>query len=171
MFFTVSSQVTSAATSYWASQFALCSAFNAKTLASMAKLSELNLHAIQETLGNSSMALQQSPSSDQAAASDRAQKVIEAARAYGRQVADIAFDMRAESTHLVQDSVNAATAQIDACLDGLSQQAPEAAGGVLQLMRAAIGNVNKGCDQMITTSDQAAQAVADSLDSRSHPLH
>lgn len=171
MFFTVSNQVSTAAKSYWTKQFELCSAFNAKALASMAKLSDLNLHAMQETLENSSKALQQILSSNQPAASNQAQLAIDAARAYGREVANIASDLRTESTHLVQNSVTAVNTQIDACLDDLSKEAPEAAGGAFQLMRAALGNVNKGYDQMIMTSEQAAQAVVDSLDSRSQPLH
>lgn len=73
--------------------------------------------------------------------------------------------------HLAQNSITAVNAQIDACLDELAKEAPDAAGGVLQLMRAAIGNVNKGYDQLMMTSEQAAKAVVDSLDGDSHPLH
>lgn len=171
MFFTVSSQISSAAASYWARQFELCSAFNAKALASMTKLSELNTRAMREAVQNSSTALQQLLTSGGTAPSDRAQLAIDGARAYGRQVAGIAFDMRTESTHLVQNSLNSVHTQFDSYLDDLTKGAPETASGALQLVRAAIGNVNKGYDQLIMTSDQAAQAVVDSLEGSSHPLH
>ena len=170
MFSTVPSQISSAASSYWTRQFELCSAFNAKALTSMQKLSELNMHAMREAMENSSKALQQLMSSDKPAASDQAQLAIDAARAYSRQVTDIALDMRTESTHLVQGSISAASAQVDACLDGLTKDAPDAAGGVLQLMRVAVGNVHKGYDQLMMTSEQAAQAVVDSLDGASQPF-
>lgn len=170
MFSIVSSQVSTAAASYWARQFELCSAFNAKALTRMTKLSDLNMHAMQEALENSSKTLQQMLSSDKPTASDQAQLAIDGARAYSRQIAGIALEMGTESTHLMQGSITAVNAQIDACLDGLTKDAPDSASGVLQLMRAAIGNVNKGYDQLMETSEHAAQAVVDSLDGGSHPF-
>lgn len=171
MFFTVSSQISNAAASYWARQFELYSAFNAKALASMTKLSELNTRAMQEAVQHSSTALQQMLGSDKTAASDRTQLAIDGGRAYGRQVAGIAFDMQMEFTHLVQNSISSVHAQIDQYLGDLAKDAPDTASGALQLVRAALGNVNKGYDQLIMTSEQAAQAVVDSLDGASHPLH
>jgi hypothetical protein len=162
--------VSTAVASYWAKQFELCSAFNAKALASMTKLSELNMHTIQGALENSSKAMQQL-SSDQPSASDQAQLAIDAARAYGKQVAGIAFDMRTESTHLMQNSISAVHAQVDSYIADLTKEAPDAASGALQLVRTAIGNANKGYDQLMMTSEQAAQAVVDSLNGDTHPIH
>jgi phasin family protein len=161
--------VSTSAASYWARQFELCSALNAKALNSMTKLADLNMHAMQDALENSSKALQQMLAPDNPGPTPQAQLAIEGARAYGRQVANIAFEMRTESTHLVQGSITAVSAQIDACFDDLSKDAPDAASGVLQLMKVAIGNVNKGYDQLMMTSEQAAQAMVDSLDSAANP--
>ena len=162
--------VSAAVASYWAKQFELCSAFNAKALASMTKLSELNMHTIQGALENSSKAMQQL-SSGQPGPSDQAQLDVDGALAYGQQVAGIAFDMRTESTHLMQNSISAVHEQVDAYIADLTKEAPDAASGALQLVRTAIGNANKGYDQLMTTSEQAAQAVVDSLNVASHPLH
>lgn len=170
MFPSIPSQVPTALASYWSKQFELCSAFNAKALSSMTKLSDLNMHAVQEALETSSKAMQQMLTSDKPAPSDQAQLAIDGARAYSRQVADIAFEMRTESTHLMQGSISAANRQIEACLDDIAKEAPEAAGGALQLMRTAISNVSKSCDQLMMTSEQAAQAVVDSLDGGAHPF-
>ena len=170
MYLTDPSKVSTSAASYWAMQFGLYSAFKATALTSMTKLSDLNLHAMQEVLENSSKALHPLQPSDKPAASFQAQLAIDVARAYNRQLAGIAFEMRTKSSQLLQGSITAVHAQIDSCLDGLNKDAPDAASGVLQLMRSAICDVNTRYDQLMLASDRTARAVVDNLDDGFHPF-
>jgi hypothetical protein len=167
MYSTIPSQLSSAAASCLARQFELCSALNASALTSMTKLLDVNMHVVQDALLRASTSLQQMPPSDSAAPLQQVQLAVDGARAYRRQVVGIVLAMGTKCTHLVQGSITAANAQIDASLGDLTKNAPDGASGVLELMRAMLGNVNQGYDQLMTTSEQAAQAVVASLESAS----
>ena len=169
MFFTIPSQMSNGA-AYWVRQFEVCSALNAKALNSMAKFADLNMHALQDALVNSSAASQNMQSYDQAATAQQVQLAIDAGREYGRQVAHLAYEMRAEYTQLLQGNFETTSALIEARLDELKKTAPDSASGVIDVVRTTIGNVHKGYDQLMMTSEQAAQAVVDSLDANAQPF-
>ena len=169
MFFTIPSNVSDGA-AYWARQFEVCSALNAKALNGIARFADLNMHALQDAWVNSSAASQNMLSHDQAATAQRVQLAIDAGREYGRQVANLAYEMRTEYAQQLQGNIATTSALIEARLDELKKSAPDSAGGVIDVVRATIGNVHKGYDQLMMTSEQAAQAVVDSLDTSAHPF-
>jgi hypothetical protein len=169
MFFTISSNFSNGA-AYWARQFEVCRALNAKAFNSMSKLADLNMHALQDALANSSAASQNLLANDQAATAQQVQLAIDAGREYGHQVANLAREMRTEYTQLLQGNIATTNELIEARLDELKKSAPDSAGGVIDAVRATIDNVHKGYDQLMVTSEQAAQAVVDSLDTQAHPF-
>ena len=169
MFFTIPSNLSNGA-AYWVRQFEVCSALNAKALNSMAKLADLNMHALQDAWSNSSAASQNMQSYDQAATARQVQLAIDAGREYGRQVAHLACEMRTEYTQVLQGNFDTTSALIEARLDELKESAPDSSGGVIDVVRTTIGNVHKGYDQLMMTSEQAAQAVVDSLDAHAEPF-
>ena len=170
MFFTIPSTMSTDAASFWARQFVISSALSAKTLNSMSKLIDLNARAMQDAWTNSNIATQQMLSSDPSGATQQTQHAIDAARAYGREVAGLACEMRTVYTHHLQGNIASASAHIDARLDELARRAPEAPGGVINIMRTTLGNVQKGYDQAVMTSEQAALAMVDMVDVRSQPF-
>ncbi len=170
MFFTIPSHMSNDAAAYWTRQFEVGQALQAKTLSSMTKFTELNIHALQDALLNSSTLSQHMLSSDQAAIAQQAQLALDAARDYGRQVANLATEMRTAYTQLLQGNITTTSAMIEARLDELAKNAPESASGVIDAVRATFGNVHKGYDQLMMTSEQAAQAMVDSLDVRAQPF-
>lgn len=166
MFFTIPSNIPADAASYWARQFQISSALTAKTLYSMAKLVDLNFHTVRDVWENSTTASQTVLSSENATVPQQAQVAMDAARAYGREVASLACEMRMEYAQQLQGNIATASAQVDARLDELARRVPEAAGGVINVLRTTLGNAQRGYDQVMMTSEQAAQAVVDILDVR-----
>lgn len=163
MFATIPHQLTTAATAYWSRQFELYSALNAKALDNTKKLADLNLRTLHAAMERSSAALLQTLPSESPAPVPQAQLAMEDARAYARQVADLGSAMRAEYIHLMQGSLAAANARIEAGLDELSNNVPDGAANVVELIRATVGSVIDGCKQSMATSEQAVQAVASTI--------
>jgi hypothetical protein len=170
MFFTIPSHLSNDAAAYWDRQYEVCSALQAKTLSGMTKLADLNMRALQDAVHNATTASQHLLSSDHAAATQQGQLAREAAREYGRQVAGLASEMRTAYTQLLQGNITSTSAQIEARLDELAKTTPDSASGVIEAVRTTLGNVHKGYDQLMMTSEQAAQAVVDSLDVRAQPF-
>lgn len=168
MFAVIPNEISTVAKAQWAAQLDLWTALNAKALDSVTKLAELNMHAAHDAMARSSTAFQQmgstgNPSAPSWVNPNQAQPDFGNALEYGRQTAAIVLDMRTECLHLLQAHVVEANRQIAAMFDHVGQNSPDGAGGVVEFMRAALSNANTGYSQFMKTSEQAAEAMAASL--------
>jgi hypothetical protein len=146
MFSAIPSDISTAVEAQWAARMSLCAALNAKTLDTLNKLIELNLHTLQKTLARVTAPEPQPPTVDE---------TLE----YGRQLSHIAFDAGVEYLRMLQPSIAVTEQQLTRQFESLAEKAPAPNAGILELLRNALGQANSGYDNLIKASEQAASAI------------
>lgn len=168
-------QISAALQAQLATRLELYTAFNAKALEVVTKVAELNLQLMHETLARATSASRQALASDAPFAHawttlGQQPPDLNQMLAYGHQLTHIAFDAGTECLRLLQPSLAKTEQQITQQFEGMASHAPAGGNGYLEMLRAAMGQVSNGYDNLIKVSEQAGEAMTNGLDGAAHSI-
>lgn len=146
MFSAIPSDISTAVEAQWAARMGLFAALNAKALDTLNKVTELNMHTLQQTLARATAAERQPPTVDE---------TLE----YGHRLSHIAFDAGVEYLRMLQPSIAVTEQQLTQQVESLAQNTPAPNASMLDLLRNAFGQATSGYDHLIKASEQAASAI------------
>lgn len=175
MFTAMPNQISAALQAQLAARLELYTAFNAKALDVVTKVAELNLQMMHQALARATSASRQALASDAPFAQNWAtpgqqSPDLNQMLAYGQQLTHIAFDAGTECLRLLQPSLAKTEEQITQQFEGMASHAPAGGNGYLDMLRAAMGQVSSGYDNLIKVSEQAGEAMTNGLDGAVHSI-
>lgn len=165
---TLQQQVSAATRSQIEGQLAAWTALNNALLEGVAKLAELNMQTVRESIDGSaalSRELFDSPNPQDflAAATEQFQPNIERLTKYSRHVAEIANDVRADIGKVVQDEIAGANRQTAFAMKDFFGRTPSGSGPLADWMKNALDAANAGYEQLIGTTMQMTKAFGENL--------
>lgn len=146
MFSAIPSDISTAIEAQWSARMGLFAALNAKALDTLNKVTELNLHTLQQALARASAAEPKPPTVDE---------TLE----YGHQLSHIAFDAGVEYLRMLQPSIAVTEQQLTRQVASLAEKAPPPNASMLDMLRNAFGQATSGYDSLVKASEQAASAI------------
>jgi phasin family protein len=159
----------SAVRSQFEGQLAAWTALNHMWLDGVAKLTDLNVQAVRESTDDSAALSRElmgsaSPQEALSVAAEQIQPNIERLTAYGRQVLNIANNMRNEFGSVVQDEISGTTRHATSEMQGvLERSSVISAGPFGEWMKAALDAANAGYEQIMGTTVQMSRTIEENL--------
>ncbi|MBC7859709.1 MAG: hypothetical protein H7Z39_13250 [Burkholderiaceae bacterium] len=154
MFSAIPSDISTAIEAQWSARMGLFAALNAKTLDTLNKVTELNMHTLQQALARATASEPQPPTVDETLG-------------YGRQLSHIVFDAGVDYLRMLQPSIAVTEQQLTQQFESLADKAPAPNAGMFDLLRNAFGQATSGYDHLVKASEQAASAIGAA--SAAHP--
>jgi hypothetical protein len=146
MFSAIPSDISTAIEAQWSARMGLFAALNAKALDTLNKVTELNMHTLQQALAR-------------ATAAEPKQPTVDETLEYGHRLSHIAFDAGVEYLRMLQPSIAVTEQQLTQQVASLAEKAPAPNAGILDMLRNAFGQATSGYDNLVKASEQAASAI------------
>ncbi|MFZ6673447.1 phasin family protein [Undibacterium sp. Rencai35W] len=166
--FTTPEQFIAATKSSLEAQFASLTALNKKAFEGLEQLVALNVNAAKASIEEGTAAAKQlvsakDPKEFFSLTAAQAQPSAEKALAYGRHLASITSATQAEFTKAVEAHIAETNTKVVALIDEVTKNAPAGSEQAVTALKAVVGNINAGYEQLSKTSKQAVQTLEDNL--------
>jgi phasin family protein len=165
---TIQQQVSAATRSQIEGQLAAWTALNNTLLEGVTRLADLNMHALREAMDQSAALSRElvdtkNPQDLLAVAAEQVQPRLERLATYGRNVADIANDVRTGFGKVVQEEMSGVNRQTSMAMNDMFQQTPVVGGPFGEWMKTAMDAANAGYEQLLGTTMQMTKAMEDNI--------
>jgi phasin family protein len=165
---TLQQQVSAATRSQIENQLAAWTALNNTLLEGVARLADLNMQAVRESIDESAalsreLAETKNPQDLLAVAAEQMQPRLERLANYGRHVADIANDVRTGFGKVMQEEMSGVNQHTSFAMNDMFRQAPVVGGPFGEWMKTAMDAANAGYEQLLGTTMQMTKTMEDNI--------
>lgn len=162
--FSNTQQFSNATKSLFEGQFAAFSALTGNVVESVEKVVALNLAAVKASSEESTAAAKQflaakDPQEFFSLVTVQATLNAEKVQSYGRQLAEIASNTKAELNKVVEAQIAEAKDKVTAMVSEVTKNAPAGSEQAVAILKSAIDNASAGYEQLSKTAKQANEAV------------
>jgi phasin family protein len=137
-------------------------AFATKTIDNVAKLAELNMSFLKDSLDESRATRQQllsinEPTEMLSIAAAHSQPRAEKVLAYGNELVGITVDTQSDLIETTQKEIAETHHEMAQWVEGMASKAPDSSRNAMSILKSAIDNANTGYEQFAKTAKQATE--------------